>query len=110
MYEEVRNTGIPASDETAVRDARGEEQFHEGMMIPLTPDGQGTAVAIVTRNITERRRVEREAERLRRLVPVCSWSKKIRNDEGFWREVEGYVEERTGSRVTHGMWPECEAS
>lgn len=110
MFEEVRKTGEPAWDEIVVTDAGGIEQWHEGMMIPLTVGDDVEAVAIVTRNITERRHAEMEAERLRSLVPVCSWCKKIRDDEGYWQEVEGYVEESTGSRVTHSMCPDCEAS
>lgn len=108
MFDRVRETGEPASDEIVVTDAGGAEQWHEGMMIPLTAEDTMGAVAIVTRNITERRRAEKEAERLRGLVPVCSWCKKVRDDEGYWQEVEGYVEESTGSRVTHSMCPECE--
>lgn len=108
MFDRVRETGEPESDEIVLTDARGAEQWHEGMMIPLTTDGTMDGVAIVTRNITERRRAEKEAERLRGLVPVCSWCKKVRDDEGYWQEVESYVEESTGSRVTHSMCPECE--
>lgn len=45
--------------------------------------------------------------RLRSLLPICSWCKKIRTDEGYWQEIEAYTEETSGSRVTHGMCEEC---
>jgi len=108
MFERVLETGEPATDEIAVTDAEDNVQWHEGMMIPMTSTDGNRTVAIVTRNVTERRHAEEEVEKLRALVPVCSWCQKIRNDEGFWRDVEAYLEESTGSPVTHGMCPDCE--
>ncbi len=45
---------------------------------------------------------------LKQLVPICSWCKKIRNDEGFWQQLESYVTEHTGSEFSHGICVECE--
>ena len=52
----------------------------------------------------------REAERLGRLVPVCSWCRKIRSDEGYWHQLEEYIQETRGAQVTHGVCPSCEAA
>jgi methyl-accepting chemotaxis protein len=41
------------------------------------------------------------------LLPICSACKKIRNDEGYWQQVEQFVEAHTGARFTHGLCPEC---
>ncbi len=75
---------------------------------PLRKDGRVSSVVVVDTDVTARRRVEEEADKLRTLVPVCSWCKKIRRDEGYWEELEGYIEESSGSRVTHGMCPDCQ--
>lgn len=107
MFEEVSETGETAWDEVCITRGDGSEQWHEGMMIPLTTDGEVETVAIITRNVTERRRIEMEAEELRGLVPVCSWCKKIRDDQGYWQDVEKYVEDSSGSQITHSMCPEC---
>ena len=45
---------------------------------------------------------------LKRMVPICSWCKKIRDDEGYWRQLEAYVTEQTGSVFSHGCCVECE--
>lgn len=108
MFEHVLSTEEPATDEIAVTDAEGNVQWHEGIMIPMTSTNGIRSIAIVTRNVTGRRRAEEEAKKLRGLVPVCSWCKKIRDDEGFWQNVEAYLEESTASQVTHGMCPDCE--
>jgi DNA-binding NarL/FixJ family response regulator len=45
---------------------------------------------------------------LKQMVPICSYCKKIRNDEGFWEQLEAYVTEHTGSVFSHGICVECE--
>jgi HAMP domain-containing protein len=41
------------------------------------------------------------------MLPICCSCKKIRNDEGYWQQVEQFVEMRTSARFTHGLCPEC---
>jgi len=44
---------------------------------------------------------------LKGLVPICSYCKKIRNDKGFWEQLEAYVSEHTEAEFSHGMCQEC---
>ena len=44
---------------------------------------------------------------LQGLLPICAWCKRIRDDQGYWRQVEAYVHEHTGADFTHGICPEC---
>jgi hypothetical protein len=44
---------------------------------------------------------------LNRLIPICLSCKKIRDDKGYWDNVETYISKRTGAQFTHGMCPEC---
>ena len=44
---------------------------------------------------------------LRGLLPICCYCKKIRQDEGYWQQVEGYVGERSGAEFSHGICPDC---
>jgi GAF domain-containing protein len=41
------------------------------------------------------------------LLPICAWCKRIRDDRGYWSQVEAYVHEHTGADFTHGICPEC---
>ena len=41
------------------------------------------------------------------LLPICAWCKRIRDDKGYWSQVEAYVHEHTGADFTHGICPEC---
>jgi two-component system, cell cycle sensor histidine kinase and response regulator CckA len=44
---------------------------------------------------------------LRGLLPICSRCKKIRNDKGYWQEVEHYVKAHTEAEFSHGYCPTC---
>ena len=41
------------------------------------------------------------------LLPICAWCKRIRDDQGYWSQVEAYIREHTGADFTHGICPEC---
>jgi hypothetical protein len=47
---------------------------------------------------------------LRGLIPICAQCKKVRDDGGYWQQVETFVREHTGAEFTHGLCPECSAS
>lgn len=48
-----------------------------------------------------------ELNKLKSLIPICSYCKKIRNDEGYWEQLESYIKKESGSDFTHGICPEC---
>jgi hypothetical protein len=41
------------------------------------------------------------------LLPICAWCKRIRDDQGYWQQVEAYVHQHMGADFTHGICPEC---
>jgi len=41
------------------------------------------------------------------LLPICSACKKIRDDKGYWSQVESYVQEHSEATFTHGLCPDC---
>jgi GAF domain-containing protein len=44
---------------------------------------------------------------LQGLLPICAWCKRIRDDEGYWDQVEAYLHKYTGVDFTHSICPEC---
>jgi len=48
-----------------------------------------------------------EITTLRGIVPICSYCKKIRDDKGYWNQVEQYVSEHTEAKFSHGICPAC---
>ncbi len=56
------------------------------------------------------RKLERsldEVRTLRGLIPICSWCRKVRTDEGFWLSVEEYIQQNTNADWTHSICPTC---
>jgi response regulator RpfG family c-di-GMP phosphodiesterase len=44
---------------------------------------------------------------LKGLLPICANCKKIRNDNGYWEQVEVYVREHSDAQFSHGICPDC---
>lgn len=50
---------------------------------------------------------ESELKHLQGLLPICADCKRIRNDQGYWQQVEEYVMAHSEARFTHGLCHEC---
>ncbi len=73
------------------------------------------------RRLTERKRAEDEREKLiaelqnavaevktlSGLLPICSSCKKIRDDQGYWNQIEVYISGHSAAKFSHGLCPEC---
>ncbi|MDI6739996.1 MAG: PAS domain S-box protein [Candidatus Edwardsbacteria bacterium] len=99
------------------------ELYWEQAIITSIRDEQGKPAfyMAIKEDITMRRALEEERERLlaklqdsldniktlKGLIPICSSCKKIRNDQGYWQQVEVYVADHTGADFSHGLCDEC---
>jgi len=50
-----------------------------------------------------------EVDQLRGLMPVCAWCRRVRDDKGYWDNLEGYLERHLQTTYTHGICQDCEA-
>jgi len=48
-----------------------------------------------------------QVRQLEEMLPICSYCKKIRDDKNYWQQIEGYLNERTGSEFSHSVCPDC---
>ena len=48
-----------------------------------------------------------DVRQLRGLLPICSYCKRVRNDDNYWTQVEAYLSERLDVRFSHGICPSC---
>ena len=83
-------------------------------------DGQAVLYSII-HDVSQRHRLEAERERLiqdletalehvktlRGIVPICAACKKIRDDQGYWEQVEAYMSRHTEANFSHGICPDC---
>lgn len=72
-------------------------------------------------DITDLKRIEKEREKLIKelqkalseikqlsgLLPICSGCKKIRDDKGYWNQIEEYISDHSEAIFSHGLCPEC---
>lgn len=68
-----------------------------------------------------RRKTEQEKEQLTKelqdalakvkqlsgMLPICTYCKKIRDDQGYWKQLESYITDHSEALFSHGMCPEC---
>jgi PAS domain S-box-containing protein len=48
-----------------------------------------------------------EIKTLSGMLPICASCKKIRDDKGYWNQIEGYIERHSDASFSHGLCPEC---
>lgn len=48
-----------------------------------------------------------EIKSLRGILPICSFCKKVRDDQGYWEQVDVYIHKYSEADISHGICPEC---
>jgi PAS domain S-box-containing protein len=88
------------------------------------PDSFERVIYSVARDITDSKKAEEEREQLvsalqaalaevktlREILPLCSYCRKIRDDENYWDTVENYVSRHTSTLFSHSICPSCMAT
>jgi len=94
---------------------------HRWLLWNAAPDFGQQVIYSVARDVSERKLAEAERERLlqelraalaevktlREILPICSYCRKIRNDQNYWDTVENYISQHTNSRFSHSVCPDC---
>jgi len=62
---------------------------------------------LVDRVAAQTRALTREVQVLRGLLPICSFCKKIRNEDNTWERMEWYITRHSEAQFSHGVCPEC---
>jgi len=88
---------------------------------PIIVGEKQIGILATYRDITERKKAEKERERiilklqdalnrvktLSGLIPICAGCKKIRDDQGYWSDVELYISKHSEAEFSHGLCNEC---
>ena len=57
--------------------------------------------------VTQLHQALAEVNTLGRLLPICGNCKSVRDDKGYWNQIEAYLKEHAHTAVTHGLCPKC---
>lgn len=57
--------------------------------------------------IAQLQKTLQEVKTLRGFLPICSNCRKIRQDSGYWQQIETYIQEHTDAKFSHGICPDC---
>ncbi len=72
----------------------------------FTSGGKQVRVAAV-RDLRELKTAEEEIKTLQGILPICSSCKKIRDDQGYWSQLEDYIQHHSDAIFSHGLCNEC---
>ena len=61
------------------------------------------------RDLTKQKKIEEEIKNLIGILPLCSYCKKVRNDKGYWEQVDVYIHKYSQADVSHSICPNCMA-
>jgi len=84
-------------------------------------DGEISRVIVTFMDITERKHAEEEKDRLLNelkdalskvktlsgLLPICSYCKNVRDDKGYYHQIESYIRDHSEASFSHGICPAC---
>lgn len=118
LQDELRNFEIDHLDQAGIS-----QWFSLASSIMRDQHGEALAVICVIRDITERKQAEAEREQLigqlqealanvrqlSGLLPICAGCKKIRDDQGYWQQIESYIRSKSDVEFSHGLCPDCKA-
>jgi PAS domain S-box-containing protein len=117
--DEVFESGRPTAVESRIVTDR--ESWWITRFVPVREQEQVKSVIAIGTEFTARKHAENEqarliaelrealekVETLSGLLPICASCKNVRDDQGYWRRIEGYISERSGAEFSHGLCPSC---
>lgn len=118
--------GILKGNKTAGVEQRLMKKDQEEMVAlvyssPIVNAGEVVGARLNITDITPRKRAEEQRDKLiselqetlaevkilKGIIPICASCKKIRDDKGYWNQVESYIGEHSEAEFSHGICPEC---
>ena len=87
-----------------------QESMELGLFVSLTLVAYGLIRRAWLRQQAAHAELEKlltEVKTLGGMLPICSHCKKIRDDQGYWNQLETYIQQHSGAEFTHGLCPDC---
>lgn len=92
-YRWIFDRGVPFEND------EGEFAGYIGSCIDVTEQVQARAVLLDAH--------EKEIKALKGMLPICGSCKKIRDDKGYWNQIEVYIRDHSEAEFSHSICPDC---
>ncbi len=120
IFTDLRREGFLRFNEMSLRAKDGKEIVTEFVSNVYTVNRKHVIQCNI-RDISKRKLAEAEREKLiveckealgkiktlSGMLPICASCKKIRNDEGYWEQIEAYLRDHSEAQFSHGICPDC---
>jgi sigma-B regulation protein RsbU (phosphoserine phosphatase) len=97
-------TGLQAGANDYVTKPFDREELHARVQV-------GVRIVELQHSLADRVRALEEAlarvKQLQGLLPICSYCKKIRDDQNYWQQVENYISKHSEAQFSHSICPDC---
>lgn len=121
LVKKVFTEGKTEEIEVRVPQSAGDTYYLTTVKPILNDGGVVETVICTSKNITKRKVAEiglkeerdklskalKEIKTLSGLLPICASCKKIRDDKGYWNQMEGYIQRHSDAQFSHGICPDC---
>ncbi len=88
-----------------IRDEEGYVTHYKGIIEDITKRKQ--AEEALQRERDKLEKALKQVRTLSGMLPICSSCKKIRDDKGYWNQIEAYIQKHSHAEFSHGICPEC---
>ncbi|PKN77035.1 MAG: hypothetical protein CVU52_02175, partial [Deltaproteobacteria bacterium HGW-Deltaproteobacteria-10] len=114
--------GVPQPLDYRICTKGGEYRWISHVCRPVYDStGKANGERVSNRDITDRKQAEKEREMLiselqkalseikalSGMIPICASCKKIRDDKGYWNQIESYIKDHSEAQFSHSICPDC---
>ena len=107
-------SGVSQELEFSLEVSGGREWYHALVSNWMTSKNERVGFVVVVRNISKPKQMEEalkealaKVKLLSGFLPICAVCKKIRDDKGYWNQIESYIRDHSEAEFSHGICPEC---
>jgi hypothetical protein len=108
VFEKIISGEFPLEYQGTLVTRSGSQRTVVWSMTALAGQGNNTEYIVASGiDITELQNALSKVKILSGLIPICAHCKKIRDDHGYWNQLESYIKKHSEADFSHGICPDC---
>lgn len=105
---EMSDKGVVEPIEFRITTKSGDIRWvHHVCRTVYSKSGENKGVRGSNRDITNQKLMQEEIKVLKGFLPICASCKKIRDDKGYWNQIESYIRDHSEAEFSHSLCPDC---